>query len=134
MKNILRISGVILLILLIPSCTKDKPAPPSITTTIVTEISYYTANSGGEVTNEGGAPVVSRGICWNTTVDPTITDNKTNDGSGPGAFTSTISQLTPNTQYNVRSYATNSAGTSYGSQISYKTMTSSLTDIDGNIY
>jgi hypothetical protein len=66
MKNIFRISAVLLLILsvfIIHSCKKDKPSPPIITTTAVTEISYTTAISGGDVTNQGGAPIVSRGIC-----------------------------------------------------------------------
>jgi hypothetical protein len=41
---------------------------------------------------------------------------KTIDGSGIGSFTSSISGLTPSTAHYVRAYATNSVGTSYGSQ------------------
>jgi len=62
MKVILRISAVILLIFTINSCKKDKPTPPIITTTPVTDISYTTAISGGNLTNEGGATVVSQGV------------------------------------------------------------------------
>ncbi len=123
MKNTLRISKVIIItlsIILIHSCT-EKPTPPIITTTSVNAISYTTAASGGEVTNEGGAPVVSKGVCWNTSADPTIANSKTTEIGGSGPFTSNISSLTPNTMYYVRAYATNSAGTGYGNQVTFTT-------------
>jgi len=124
MKNVVRTSGVILVILsifFIHSCKKDKPTPPVITTTVVTAISQTTATSGGEVTDEGGAPIVSRGVCWSTTQNPTTTNSKTTDGSGTGTFASNITGLTANTTYYVRAYATNSAGTGYGNQVSFTT-------------
>ena len=124
MKNTIRISGVILVILsifLIHSCKKDKTTPPVISTTAVTAISYTTATSGGDVTNEGGAPIASRSVCWNTSANPTITNSKTIEGGG-GPFTSNITQLTPNTIYYVRAYATNTAGTGYGNQVSFTTL------------
>lgn len=105
MKNIFRIVGVILLILsifLIQFCKKEKPTKPIVTTTAVTAISYTTATSGGEVINEGGDPIISRGVCWNTSVDPTISNNKTMESGGLGTFTSNLTQLTPNTLYYVR--------------------------------
>lgn len=121
MKNLFRISAIILSIILIHSCT-ERLSPPIITTTDVTEISYTTATSGGEVINKGGAPIVSKGVCWNTTADPTIEDSKTTESGGSGAFTSNITQLTPNTIYYVKAYATNSAGTGYGNQVSFITV------------
>ena len=62
-----------------------------------------------------------RGVCWSTSQNPTINDNKTTDGSGTGSFTSQLTGLSRNTIYYVRAYATNSAGTSYGDQKSIKT-------------
>ena len=124
MKNAVRISRVILVILLIfliHSC-KKQPTPPLISTTAVTAISYTTATSGGEVTNEGGAAVTARGVCWNTSLDPTITNSKTSDGTGIGSFSSSLTGLTPGTTYYVRAYATNSAGTGYGSQVTFSTL------------
>jgi hypothetical protein len=124
MKKTFRISRVILIILsifLIHSCKKDKPALPIITTTAVTEISYTTASSGGDVTNEGGSPILSKGICWNTLDNPTIANSKTSDGTGKESFSSNITQLTPNTKYYVRAYATNAAGTGYGNQVTFTT-------------
>jgi uncharacterized protein (TIGR02145 family) len=122
MKRSLCISFVVPLInsiFLINSCTK--PTPPVITTKPVTAISFSTATSGGEVTKEGGSPVFSKGVCWSTSVDPTIEDPKSTEGGGSGAFTSNIKWLLPNTTYYVRAYATNSIGTGYGDQQSFVT-------------
>jgi len=121
MKNIFGISGAILLIILIYSCKKDKTMPPIITTTAVTEISYTTASSGGDATNEGGAPIISKGVCWNTSSDPTISNSKTTENGGLGTFSSSLTQLNQNTLYYVRAYATNSGGTSYGNQVTFTT-------------
>ena len=87
----------------------------------MSEISFTTATSGGELTNEGGAPIVSRGVCWNTSADPTIDNSKTIESGGLGAFTSNITQLTPNTMYYVRAYGMNIAGIGYGNQVSFTT-------------
>ncbi|MBL7737608.1 MAG: hypothetical protein JNK14_00185 [Chitinophagaceae bacterium] len=80
-------------------------------------ITQTTAESGGNITCDGGAAITARGVCWNTTGDPNITaDLKTSDGSGIGFFYSNITGLNPNTTYYVKAYATNSAGTAYGSE------------------
>jgi hypothetical protein len=83
-------------------------------------ISYTTENSatgGGTVTEEGGSPVTSRGLCWSTSADPTINDSKTSDGSGIGTFNSSLTGLTAGRLYYVRAYASNSVGTSYGATV-----------------
>jgi uncharacterized protein (TIGR02145 family) len=88
---------------------------PKITTTAASTISYTTATSGGNVTAEGGVSVTARGVCWSTSINPTVAlSTKTVNGAGAGSFTSSITGLTPNTLYHVRAYATNSVGTSYG--------------------
>ncbi len=128
MKNLFRISVVILLILsifLIHSCKKDKPIPPIITTTAITSITQTTAVSGGNITDDKGGLVTARGVCWGTAVNPITSDSNiskfSNDGSGTGIFTSTLIGLIGNTIYYVRAYATNSAGTGYGNQVSFTT-------------
>ena len=72
-----------------------------------------------------------RGVCWNTTGNPTISDNTLTSGSGTSNYSITIPNLTPGTVYYVKAYAENSAGTSYGNQIVFPT---SIADIDNNIY
>ena len=65
--------------------------------------------------------MTARGVCWSTGQTPTISDNKTTDGTGAGVFVSNISGLTAITTYYARAYATNSKGTDYGSSMSFTT-------------
>ncbi|MCP4213090.1 MAG: hypothetical protein GY765_00470, partial [bacterium] len=94
---------------------------PTVTTTAASGITSTTASSGGNVTSDGGATVTARGVCWSTTANPTTTDSTTSDGTGTGTFTSALTGLLPNTSYYVRAYAVNSAGTSYGSDLTFAT-------------
>ena len=102
--------------------TLQNIALPTVTTSAVTNITQTTANGGGNVTNDGGATVTERGICWSTTHNPTINNSHANSGTGVGNFTVSMSGLTPNTTYYVRAYATNSAGTNYGEEVSFTTL------------
>ncbi len=105
---------------------------PVVTTNEVTNITQTTATSGGNVTSDGGANVTARGVCWSTSQNPTIDDNKTVDGSGTGSFTSSITGLTANTTYYVRAYATNEKGTSYGEQRIFKTLDITMPKVTTN--
>jgi len=113
---------------------------PTVTTTAISDITTVTASGGGNVTSDGNATVTARGVCWSTSQNPTIADNKTTDGSGTGSFVSSIAGLTPNTTYYVKAYATNSAGPAYGEQQQFKTHADftcgqSFTDLrDGKVY
>jgi len=97
-------------------------AKASVSTAEVSEVSYYSATCGGYVASASSS-VKSKGVCWSTSQNPTINDSHTTDGTGTGSFTSDITGLTPNTKYFVRAYATNDAGTSYGSILSFVTKT-----------
>lgn len=93
-----------------------------------------------------GDTLIARGICWSTTSQPTIMDSHTCDSIniGLGDFDSEIIGLTSNTTYYVRAYATNSNGTAYSNEKSFRTGTgndgqpcaveATVTDVDGNIY
>ena len=104
--------------------TVSAPAavPPTVMTDDVTNIGTHSATCGGNVTNDGYSTVTARGICWSTTQSPTISDSYTSDGTGTGAFTSAITDLESGLTYYVRAYATNSAGTAYGNEISFTTL------------
>lgn len=104
------------------SFTTVPASVPVLTTTEISSITKTTANSGGNITTDGGAPVTAYGVCWNTSPSPTNGNNITNDGTGTGNFTSGLSGLTPGTTYYVRAYATNSAGTTYGNELSFTTL------------
>jgi hypothetical protein len=92
-------------------------AQPTVTTQAVTDIKTITATGNGTIIALGSTNPTAHGVCWNSTGLPTISGSKTNEGavSATGAFTSTMTGLTPATNYFVRAYATNLGGTSYGS-------------------
>lgn len=96
---------------------------PTLTSTAVSAITQTTATSGGNVTDAGSSAITARGICWATTQTPTIANSKTTETGTTGSFTSNMTALTANTTYYVRAYATNSAGTAYGNEISFITGT-----------
>ncbi len=91
----------------------------TLTTTEVTNITQNSAQSGGNISSDGGSIVTIRGVCWHTSPNPTISDAHTIDGNGTGNFMSNITGLAANTPYYVRAYATNTSGTAYGNQLSF---------------
>lgn len=94
---------------------------PTVSTTSASSITASSAVSGGNITSDGGASVTARGICYSTSQNPTTSNNTVSSGSGTGTFSASMTGLSASTTYYVRAYATNSAGTAYGSQISFTT-------------
>jgi len=90
---------------------------PVIITAAATNITQTTATCGGNIISDGGAAITSRGICWSTNQNPTTANNKTNDGTGIGSFTSSLTGLTAGTTYYLRAYSINSSGTAYGNEV-----------------
>jgi len=128
-------------------CLRDSEGTlPVVTTASVSNVSTFSAVCGGNVTDEGSDAVTARGVCWSIIALPSIRDSHTEDGSGTGAFTSNIMGLSPGTTYYVRAYATNSAGTVYGQQLTITTAVDNVahgqpcpgmptvTDHEGNVY
>ncbi|MDD4033221.1 MAG: FISUMP domain-containing protein [Bacteroidales bacterium] len=101
--------------------TQEEQKIPSVTTGDVTNITTTTADCSGNVTSDGNAAITARGVCWSTSENPTISNSKTTEGTSLGTYTSNITGLSPNTTYYVKAYATNSIGTAYGEQKSFKT-------------
>lgn len=103
--------------------------PVVSTTDAATSITGISAVSGGDVNGDGGQSVSERGICWNSSGTPTISNSYAASGNGLGTFTANLSSLTPNTTYYVRAYATNSVGTGYGPQITFNTLPQTLASV-----
>jgi len=94
--------------------------PAISSTTGAYSITTSSAVSGGIISSDGGATITTRGIVWGTSTGPTIAlATKTNEGTGVGTYTSTITGLSSGVTYFVRAYATNSIGTRYGSEITF---------------
>jgi hypothetical protein len=127
MRNLIFFPLFCLLIIgmLFDSCSKDKSetggSPPSVGTTHAL-ISATTAEITGKVTDSGSASVKSVGVCLSTSTGPSIGNSLNRPGSGYPQFYSFFSNLTPNTVYYVRAYATNTYGTSYGNEIMFMTL------------
>jgi uncharacterized protein (TIGR02145 family) len=97
-------------------------ALPTISTTAATEISTSSVMTGGNITSDGGSPIISRGVLWGLSNNLNISLNtKTSDGTGIGKYASKIENLSPAVKYYVRAYATNVVGTSYGEEIVFST-------------
>ncbi|MFA7361279.1 MAG: lamin tail domain-containing protein [Candidatus Kapaibacterium sp.] len=102
--------------------TSAGPTLPTVTTNAsITSNGILTATWGGEVTADGGASVTNKGLVWNTSTSPTTANSKTEEGTGTGLITGSMTGLTPNTLYYVRAYAINSVGTAYGTEKSFTT-------------
>jgi uncharacterized protein (TIGR02145 family) len=107
-------------IILIEGCKKD-PVIPTLTTNAVTNITINSVTTGGSVSKDGGKEVITYGVCWSTASNPSVSGSHTTDGKGTGSFSSVITDLSPNTLYYIRAYATNSIGTAYGNELSFTT-------------
>jgi hypothetical protein len=89
------------------------------TDTAVTAITQTSATVSGGATGEG---ITKKGICYSINQNPTIADSLRSVGSGAGNFFGNLTNLTANTTYYARAYATNAAGTAYGAQVSFTTL------------
>jgi uncharacterized protein (TIGR02145 family) len=126
-----------LFFMLLNSCSEDENSPVMDTTAII-KISQSSAICRGFILNNGGAEISEKGFCWSTNQSPGITDSKIIVKSDSLNFTDTITGLSPNITYYVRSYALNNKGITYGGEQSFtlwiNTPGPNVTDIDGNKY
>jgi uncharacterized protein (TIGR02145 family) len=118
--------SVIVGMLVIQSCVED-PTLPVLTTGQASVITTNSAVVSGNVTEDGGADVTARGICWGTSSMPVLSDEFKASGTGKGEFYSVVEGLTPNTQYFARAYAENSVGIAYGNEVTFTTSTAAAT-------
>jgi uncharacterized protein (TIGR02145 family) len=113
-------------------CKKEEL--PTLSTMPARNVTGNAAESGGYIAYDGNSEVVSRGIVWSETSNPTIDNYEgiSSDESGPGFFQSTLIGLNSGTTYYIRAYATNSVGTGYGDQVNF---TTNIIDTrDGKVY
>jgi uncharacterized protein (TIGR02145 family) len=119
-KIVLFTIGLLTLLVIAFNCKQDKASEvPTLTTVAITNVTETALTTGGVITSDGGANISMRGVCWSTKPNPTLVylDSTTNNGSGSGVFASAVKGLKPAATYYIRAYATNSAGTGYGNEL-----------------
>lgn len=114
------VDGVIESIISCPNTT------PTLTTVSISSITSSSASSGGTITFDGNSSIVAKGVQWSLTSNFSTIVGSTNNGTGSENFTSSITGLSENTTYYVRSFATNSIGTGYGNTLSFTTSSNTL--------
>ena len=108
--------------------TNPQVSIPTITTSAPSSVATSTMTANGNITATGGATATVRGFAYGTNStlsgggDTATTTDTAGQPFSTGAFTGSLSSLTPNTTYYFRSYATNSAGTGYGTIVSTTTL------------
>ena len=112
-----RSSGDVNLVVKFKKVQKTKP-----TVTCASKAENITETSftiSGELTATGGQLVTSYGHCWSLSPNPTIANNRNNNGTTTevGKFESSLSGLTTATTYYVRAYAENASGVAYSNQV-----------------
>ena len=93
-----------------------------ITTLPVKDITKTTAISEGNITHKKNVDISIVGICWSQTENPTIEDYRNEIQYKSDSFELQLSNLEPNTQYYVRSYAITDIGIIYGNVQSFRSL------------
>lgn len=94
---------------------------PTLSTQPASNVTHSTAIAGGEITDDGGTPILGRGICWSLAPDPDGADACVSEGVGGGSFLALATGLSAATTYHVRAYATNAQGTGWGEDLAFTT-------------
>ncbi len=95
---------------------------PDVSTYSVSNITYTTATCGGNISSDKGQTVTARGVCYSTSSEPTIANNKVLSSTSYSSYSCEMTDLQPGTTYYVRAFATNSEGTGYGNEVSFTTV------------
>ncbi len=121
----------LILTLMMLSCKKENPndfQELEIKTISITEVTPYSAISGGEMSNTSGKTITNKGVCWSTKNNPTLEDSSQWSGTNPDNFVTTLKDLEENTNYYVRAYVkyesteeTSTPKIVYGNELSFTT-------------
>ena len=118
-------------------CIRQKVFNISSVSVAISNLSIYVtvALTNVVVTNLNTNTAISeRGICWNTSPNPTTSNFKkiTNQSQGT-TFTSVLESLTPDTTYYFRAYAITPLGTIYSTARQEKTLKLGLVTLTGTL-
>lgn len=110
------------------------PMPPNVQTIGLQKMTTTSISLLGKILSKVNL-IKESGICWNTTGNPTVNDNReTTTSLSDGSYTCTIAGLAPNSIVFARAYAVTAGGTSYGAQIIVRSYYGTFSDHEGNTY
>ena len=96
----------------------------TVTTFAASEITEVSAVCGGEVfSDDMGALVYFKGICWGTSPYPDFNSYSLVMGGGLGSFSVALDSLTPGVRYYFKAYAIAQEGVFFGEEKTFKTTT-----------
>ncbi len=133
----IRIGSLLAILFIITTSCEKKAKCVFIFSSDISNITTHAATCGGEILADGTVDILERGVCWNNLHVPSISDDKTSDGSTIGEFTSQISGLNSGTTYLIRAYYSTTEGVFYGKTFFFSTPpdeTDTVSDIVGNVY
>jgi uncharacterized protein (TIGR02145 family) len=106
-------------------CVRDRIQAdmlPMVNTYPMTGITSCSAEGGGNLIAGNAESASDWGICWSTGRNPTLSDHKASVEPGLGVYSVALNGLSAGTLYYYRAFATNSAGTGYGAELSFTTL------------
>lgn len=104
------------------SSNQSSGATPTVSTNTGLQYDATGAYSGGTIQSDNGYSITAKGLVWSLDPDPEVSLNtRTNEGPGAQNFNSTMTNLSPISNYYYRAYATNSRGTAYGNTYNFTT-------------
>lgn len=98
---------------------------PTVITNPATGITLNSATIGGNVLIENGAAVTEKGVWYGDFAEPGPSNGGIKlqaSSGGTGAFSTTLSTLTPGRTYHFQAYAINSVGTAKGADLTFTTV------------
>ena len=126
MKQLLRLFPLLVLGLLAVACGDDAPGDDhtdgslSVSVPTVTAVTSSSAIVSATATGSG---ITSRGVCYSTSANPTVNDQKVVGTSAN--MNVTLGGLAENTTYHVRAYAQTNNEVKYSADVTFTTLTAS---------
>ncbi len=126
MNNLIKITSLATLtwLFILTSCKKLDDTP-SLGTIFSQGIKPNSAKLKCSIINDGGHDITEKGFCYSLTANPTVLNNKAIDNSstqtGPKEIGGTVVNLSANTLYYFKAFATNEKGTDYSSEFEFTT-------------
>lgn len=114
-----------------------EPSAPHVFTLEVSNVTENGAEVLGELVSDGDAMLLDKGVVFGTEPDPDLeTGVKVSAGRGPGRFSVSLDKLDDWKVYHLRTYATNTVGTAYGTDVVFETKAKKVRvfNLDGIIF